>query len=176
MTKPAPSDPSQRPELQGDARALLRHALATVAYRGAKPLRDAPKGFAEFEIGGDKSTTRNPVRIVAHIGDLMDWALTQARGEERWHDSTPLPWDREVARFFAAVERFDGYLASDAPLATTPERLFQGPVADALTHVGQLAMLRRLAGAPIRGENYAKAEIAAGRTGPDQVKPRREFD
>lgn len=155
---------------------MLRHAVATLAYRAAKPLRDAPEGFAVFAVGGADGTTRTPARMLAHLGDLMDWALTQARGEEKWHDSTPLPWDREVARFFAAVERFDAYLASNAPLIAHPERLFQGAIADALTHVGQLAMLRRLAGAPIRGENYSRAEIVAGRTGPAQTKPRKEFD
>ncbi len=81
-----------------------------------------------------------------------------------------------MERFVAALARLDDYLASSAPLACAPERLFQGPVADALTHVGQLAMLRRAAGAPIRGENYYKAEIAAGRVGLDQVAARREFE
>jgi hypothetical protein len=107
--------------------------------------------------------------------DLFDWALSQARGAEVWHDSTPANWDREVERLFEVLARFDGYLASEAELAVSAEKLFQGAIADALTHVGQLALLRRLAGAPIRGENYAKAEIAAGRVGPDQVAPRREF-
>ena len=115
-------------------------------------------------------------KILAHIGDLYDWALTQAKGAEAWNDSTPLEWDREVERFFAALQRFDDYLASDAPLAATPERLFQGAIADSLTHVGQLAMLRRLAGARMKSENYSRADIVAGRVGPEQTAPKREFD
>jgi hypothetical protein len=154
-------------------RAFLRHAVATVAYRGGKAVRDAPASFAGFSPDG---SPRTAARILAHLGDLFDWALTQANGAEAWSDSTPLAWDAEVARFFAALHRFDDYLASDAPLAATPERLFQGAVADALTHVGQLAMLRRLSGAKIRGENYSRAEIVAGRVGPEQVAPRREFE
>jgi len=114
-----------------------------------------------------------PAQEVA--GDLYDWALSQAKGAEAWRDSTPLEWDAEVARFFAALRRFDDYLASDAPLAAPIEKIFQGAIADSLTHVGQLAMLRRLAGARIKGENYAKADIAAGRVGPEQTAPRREF-
>jgi hypothetical protein len=156
-----------------DKRAFLRHAVATVAYRGGKAVRDAPASFAGFSPDG---SPRTAARILAHLGDLFDWALTQANGAEAWSDSTPLAWDAEVARFFAALHRFDDYLASDAPLAATPERLFQGAVADALTHVGQLAMLRRLSGAKIRGENYSRAEIVAGRVGPEQVAPRREFE
>lgn len=154
-------------------RELLRHTVATVAYRGAKAVRDAPATFGEFSPDG---SPRTAARILAHLGDLFDWALSQAKGAEAWKDSTPLEWDREVQRFFAAVKRFDDFLASDAPLSAAPERLFQGAVADSLTHVGQLAMLRRLAGAKIRGENYSRAEIVAGRVGPDQVAPRREFD
>lgn len=155
------------------AREFLRHTLATLAYRGAKALRGAPDGFAAFRVG---ETTRTPAQILAHVGDLLDWALSLARGEHVWHDSTPLPWDREVERFFEGLRRFDGALASDAPLGFPAERLFQGPVADALTHVGQITLLRRLAGSPVRGENYFRAEIGAGRVGPDQAAPRVEFD
>ncbi len=154
-------------------RELLRHTVATVAYRGGKPLRDAPETFAAFRIG---ERSRTPAQILAHMGDLFDWALSLAKGRQKWHDSTPLPWPQEVARFFAAVKTFDNYLASGEPLHESPEKLFQGPVADALNHIGQIAMLRRLAGAPIRGENYHRAEIVAGRVGPEQVTPRREFD
>src|SRR5262245_26539107 len=119
-----------------EKRALLRHTVATVAYRGGKTVRDAPAGFATYSPDG---SSRTPIKILAHIGDLFDWALSQAKGAEAWTDSTPLEWDREAERFFAALQRFDNYLASDAPLAVAPERLFQGAVADALTHVGQLA-------------------------------------
>jgi len=154
-------------------RELLRHTVATVAYRGGKAVRGAPASFATYSSDG---SPRTPVRILAHIGDLYDWALSQAKGAEAWRDSTPLEWDREVERFFAALQRFDDYLASDAPLATPPERLFQGAVADSLAHVGQLAMLRRLAGAKMKSENYARAEIVAGRVGAEQTPPRREFD
>jgi hypothetical protein len=154
-------------------RELLRHAVATVAYRGGKALRGAPGSFASFRLG---DATRAPVKLVAHIGDLFDWALLMAKGKTVWKDSEPLPWDREVERFFATLKAFDDLLASDEALQVPVEKLFQGPVADALTHVGQLAMLRRVAGAPIRAENYAVAEIVAGRTGADQARARREFD
>ena len=156
-----------------DKRAMLRHTVATVAYRGGKAVRGAPESFAAYSPDG---TARTPVKILTHIGDLFDWALTQAKGAEAWNDSTPLEWDREIARFFAALTRFDEFLASEAPLATPPERIFQGAVADALTHVGQLAMLRRLAGARMKSENYSRADIVAGRVGDEQSAPRREFD
>ena len=156
-----------------EARALLRHTVATVAYRGGKAVRGAPASFAGYS--GDGSD-RTAVRILAHLGDLYDWALTQAKGAEAWHDSTPLEWQREIDRFFAALERFDAYLASDAPLAAPAAKLFQGAIADSLTHIGQLAILRRLSGARIKSENYSKADIVAGRVGDEQTAPRREFD
>jgi hypothetical protein len=155
------------------ARDLLRHAVATLAYRAAKVVRGAPDRFGEFRVG---PTSRTPVEILAHIGDLLDWGLSLARGEHVWKDSAPLPWDGEVERFFDAIAALDGYLASGGALGFPPGRIFQGPVADALTHVGQIAMLRRLAGEPVRGENYFRAEIASGRVGPSQPAPMREFD
>lgn len=151
---------------------FLRHAVATIAYRGGKAVRSAPADFAFFRAS---EGVRAPAEILAHIGDLFDWALSMARGKQEWHDSKPLPWGEEVARVHRALESFDGYLASGAPLATSAEKLFQGPIADALTHVGQLTILRRIAGFPIRSENYSKAEIISGRVGPDQAVPTREF-
>lgn len=155
------------------SRELLRHAVATVAYRGGKALRGAPETFAVFRIG-EKS--RTPEQILAHIGDLYDWALSCARGEQQWHNSKPLPWKQEVQRFFKSLKAFDDYLASDSPLGYPAEKIFQGAVADSLTHIGQIAMLRRLAGCPIRGENYFRAQIAAGQVGDEQATPAQEFD
>lgn len=154
-------------------REMLRHTVATLAYRGGKAVREAPESFAGFRAS---ETTRTPAEILAHIGDLLDWALSMTKGAEAWHESAPQPWAQDVERFHACLARFDEYLASGEDLACSCERLFQGAIADALTHVGQLTMLRRIAGAPIRGENYSKADIQSGRVGADQKPPRREFD
>lgn len=154
-------------------REMLRHTVATLAYRGAKTLATAPAGFAGFRAD---ETARTPGEILAHIGDLLVWALCVAQGEYTYKESSPLPWEQEVARFFSALQAFDDYLASAAPLGYSAEKIFQGPIADALTHVGQIAMLRRMAGAPIRGESYFRAEIASGRVGADQSTKRAEFD
>jgi hypothetical protein len=153
-------------------RELFRHTLATVAYRAGKAVRNAPAGFAEFQAA---EGVRTPGQILAHMGDLFDWALSIAKGKQAWHDSKPLPWDKEVERFFAALRRFDDFLASNAPVEASLEKLFQGPVADALTHVGQIAILRRIAGAPVKGESYYAAEIVAGRVGAEQAAPKKEF-
>jgi hypothetical protein len=153
--------------------SLLRHTVATLAYRGGKALRGAPPEFAEFS---PAAGSRTPGAILAHIGDLFDWALSMANGGQEWHDSPPAAWDAGSARFFAGLEALDARLAAAEPPAVPPEKLFQGPIADALTHVGQIAMLRRLAGCPIRGENYFVAEVAAGRVGAEQAPPRVEFE
>jgi hypothetical protein len=153
-------------------RELLRHALATLAYRGGKAVRNAPEGFAVFHVD---EGVRAPGQVLAHIGDLMDWALSIALGKREWHDSKPLAWEKEVERFFAALKKFDDYLASNEPVHSAPEKLLQGPIADALTHVGQIAMLRRIGGEPLKGESYYEAEIVVGRVGAEQTKPKREF-
>ncbi len=161
------------PAHKGSGRSLLRHAVATLAYRAGKAVRGAPPAYAEFRAA---QGARAPIQILAHMGDLFDWALSIASGNEKWKNAQPLAWDAEVARFFASLRAFDRYLASGKKLHATVERLFQGPVADALQHTGQLTILRRAAGAPIRGENYSRAEIVAGRVGQKQKPPKREFN
>lgn len=153
-------------------RNLLRHMLATLAYRGGKALRGVPDHFAEYRAC---DSVRAPSQILAHIADLLDWALSQVKGKETWHDSPPLPWTEGTSRFFAALQALDSYVASDAPLARNVPQLFQGAIADAFTHVGQINILRRLAGCPVRAENYSRAEIVIGRVTDEQAAPTREF-
>ena len=154
-------------------RDMLRHTIATLAYRGGKAVRDAPPEFASFKPG---QQSRTASQILAHIGDLLDWALRMASDTPRWVDTKPLPWQAEIERFFASLSALDAFLASDAEPKCQLEKVFQGPIADALTHVGQIAMMRRLAGCPMRGENYLVADVTVGRVGSDQADPRREFD
>jgi hypothetical protein len=151
---------------------LFRHALATLAYRGGKAVRGAPPDFGGFR---SSDTTRTPADILAHIGDLMDWTLSILKGAQAWRDSRPLAWEEEIGRFHASIGTLDAFLASGQPDLLSLQKLFQGPIADAFTHVGQLTLLRRMAGSPIRGENYFIADIETGRVGPEQALARREF-
>jgi hypothetical protein len=153
--------------------AAVRHLVATIAYRAAKVLRDAPVDFGGMSVGNQ---SRSPVQIVAHMADLMAWALTLARGEYVWAAGGSDNWSIEVARFYSGLEALDQQLAAVEPSKESLEKLIQGPLADALTHIGQLAMLRGIAGAALRPESYAKAEIVIGRVGPEQAAPKREFD
>jgi hypothetical protein len=167
MSSPTPG-PAHDP-----ARELLRHTLATLAYRGGKVLRGAPEQLSQFRAG---EKARTPGEILAHIGDLLDWALSICKGAEQWHNSSPSSWNADTQRFFTALQSLDAYLASSEKLHVEPERLFQGAIADSFSHVGQIAILRRLAGCPIRAENYFRADIAKGRVGEEQTPPKREFD
>jgi hypothetical protein len=153
-----------------EKRELLRHALATLAYRATRALEGAPDHFAGFDGAG-----RLPVQILTHMGDLFDWALSAAIGQERWHATQPRAWAEEKQRFFESLQTFDAFLATGGPLHAPVERLLQGPVADALTHVGQLAMLRRLSGSPTQGESFFDSEIKVGQVGADQPKAVRPF-
>lgn len=153
-------------------RGLLRHAVATVAYRATRAISGAAEGFATFRVA---PATRTPVEIVAHLADLFDWALSLAQASARWRAADAQSWDAEVERFFAALKRFDDYLGSDQMIAVPVGQLLQGPVADALTHVGQLTLLRRVAGTPVRSESYFAADITIGRVDISQPPPRREL-
>lgn len=162
-SKSAPFDPQ---------RELLRHTLATLAYRAEKAIHNAPAGLADFSAG---KGLRTPVQILAHMGDLLDWALSCSLGRQTWINSEPKPWNQERERFFAALKKFDDFLASDQPVQAPLDRLFQGPIADALTHVGQIAMLRHMAGEVLKAENYYIADIETGRVGADQADPKFQF-
>lgn len=140
-------------------REVLRHLLATVAYRGGLAVANVPEGFASFRA---HETTRTPAELLAHLADLLEGSLYLLKGEMVYLNSAPLDWKDGVTRFFSCVKELDSYLASEGPLACSLEKLVQGPIGDALTHVGQIVMLRRMAGAPIRSVGYFNAEIVAG--------------
>jgi hypothetical protein len=155
------------------ARETVRHMAATLAYRAAKVLRDAPADFATKSFG---DATRPPVKIVAHMGDLMTWGVSIANGGYEWKPAGVDDWQSAVDRFFNGLAALDAALAADGEFKGDINKLIQGPLADALTHVGQLAMLRGMMHAPVRPESYARAVIATGRVGPDQAPPKAEFD
>ena len=160
MTSIPPDDPTTR--------LILRHLLATIAYRAGKALRDTPDAFGQYR---ETSDSPSSAEIVAHMGDLMEWVLRLLRGEFTWVRATPLPWAEEIARFYRTLKAVDDELASGAPIRWDPAKVIQGGIADALTHTGQLAMLRRLSGHKMKGESYARADIVIGRVGPDQTPP-----
>ena len=153
-------------------RELMRHAIAVIAYRGGKPLRGAPDSFADFSLGEGGNT---PLRLVNHLAGLMEWARTHLEGEPRFPGNPPSTWAAEVERFYAALRALDEYLASDRPIACDLKRLLAGPIADSISHIGQLMMLRRLAGCAVYGENYFVAEIVTGRVGSEQAPPVKPF-
>ena len=152
---------------------FLRHILATLAYRAEKVLRDPPAGFATQRIG---ARSRTPLEIVGHLGDLLEWGVALAAGQWTWKAASAGEWSADAERFYKALARLDAHLESGAALGHPAGQIFQGPIADAFTHVGQLAMLRGHFGSPVRPESFAKAEIVAGRVGPEQSATRREFD
>lgn len=137
-------------------RELLRHLVAALTFRARIAVSDAPENFAAFKID---ETVRTPAEILAHLGDLLQGSLYLMKGELVYLNSRPLAWKEESARFFSAAAELDSYLASDAPLNQAVEKITQGPIADALTHVGQIVMLRRAAGSPVRVESYFTVEI-----------------
>src|SRR5262245_62039467 len=153
--------------------SVLRHLVGTLAYRAAKAVRDVPADFALASFG---PATRRPVLIVAHLADLMSWAITMTQNDVKWKADGTDDWDKEVKRFFAGLFILDRMLEERTLDDTVVEQLIQGPLSDALTHVGQLAILRGLAGDPLKPESFARAEIVKGRVGLDQAPPQREFE
>jgi hypothetical protein len=150
-------------------RELLRHFLAAIAYRTQKALRGAPARYATFSAG---NRARTPAELIRHMTSLLGYVRTFFEGGTYKPD--PLPsFEQEVQRFHGLLEQVAKLLGSGAKCAITTEQLLQGPFADAMTHVGQLAMLRRLADAPIAPENFIHADIRADRLHADQPPPAR---
>ena len=141
-------------------RELLRHLVAALTFRAIVAVRDAPAGFSGFQID---ETVRTPAEILAHLGDLLEGSLCLMKGEMVYLNSAPKTWKEDVKRFFRAAAEFDAYLAADAALRQPIEKIIQGPIADALTHVGQIVMLRRAAGSPVKPEGYFTADIVPGK-------------
>jgi hypothetical protein len=153
-----------------EKRELLRHFLAALAYRAQKALRGAPSEFGGFSVA---EGVRTPTQLVRHMTSVLGYARTYFVGGRYWPDPLPsLP--EEVARFHEILDDLGRHLRGGTPLSQgmSPERLLQGPFADAMTHVGQLAMLRRLAGSPVAPENFIVADIATDRCGPHQADPK----
>ena len=156
-----------------EKRELLRHTVATLAYRAEKVLRDPPDGFASMRLS---PSSRSALDIVSHLGDLMEWGERMARGEYLWEARPSGEWSVACDRFFESVKALDAAIGKASFDKYPVEMIFQGPVADALTHVGQLSIMRGVAGGSVRPESYARAEIQTGRVGRDQSSVRKEFD
>jgi hypothetical protein len=156
-----------------EKRELLRHTVATLAYRSEKVLRDVPAGFDAMRLS---PSSRSALEIVSHLGDLMDWGERMARGEYLWEPRPSSEWVAACDRFFRSVKALDEAIGQGSLDKYPVEMIFQGPIADAFTHIGQLSIMRGVAGGTVRPESYAKAEIQAGRVGRDQSSVRKEFD
>ncbi len=151
-----------------DKRAMLHHFLGALAYRTQKALRDAPPSFANFEPGNQ---IRPPHDILMHMTSVLGYARTYFRGGDYRPDRLP-SLAEEITRFHAMLADLAQHIEDDTPLrGITPEQLLQGPFADAMTHAGQLAMLRRLSGSPVPPENFIVADIDPQNVGPDQPAP-----
>ncbi len=152
-----------------DKAILLRHFLAALAYRTQKALRGAPESFGSFSAGTE---TRTPAELVRHMTSVLGYARTFFLGGQ--YRPEPLPTlSAEVTRFHEMIEDLATHMEKETPFqgGMTAERLLQGPFSDAMTHAGQLAMLRRLAGIPVAPENFIVADIDVSRLGPDQAAP-----
>jgi hypothetical protein len=152
-----------------EKRRFLKHLLAALAYRTQKALRDAPDSFGEYQPPAD---VRSPKELVRHMTSVLGYSRTYFVGGNYWPDSLPTLSD-EVARFHSMLEDIARHLEEGTPLrdGMTEEQLLQGPYADAMTHAGQLAMLRRFAGSPVAPENFIVADIDANKLGQDQSQP-----
>ena len=152
-------------------RELLRHFLAAIAYRTQKALRGAPQHYPAFSAG---NRIRTPAELIRHMTSLMGYVRTFFQGGSYPTKPDPSPtFQEEVERFHEMIEAVGKLLASDAPCSLSTEQLLQGPFADTMTHVGQLAMLRRLADSPVAPENFIYADIRADRLHADQPPPAR---
>jgi len=159
--------------INNESLLFLRHTFAVLAYRGGKAIKGVPEDFRNYKISPE---AKPPIAILAHVNDLLDWTLHLIKGKSVWKNSKPRSWAFETERFHKKLEKIDSALSSGKEIKCSYERIFQGPVADALTHIGQIAYLRRIAGIGVMGENYFVADISAGRVGVDQAKPKIEFE
>ncbi len=151
-----------------EKRQLLHHFLAAIAYRVQKAIRGAPAGFEHFRAAPG---VRTPHELVCHITNVLGYGRTFFVGGA-FPSRVPTNWTEDLNALHEMLEDLGRHLVTGASLrATTEERLLQGPLSDAMTHVGQLAMLRRLAGSPVRPEDFIMAAVSANNLGQNQPNP-----
>lgn len=150
-----------------DEDRLLRHFLASIAYHASKAIRDAPPGYPELDAG---MGVRTPRQILHHVTGVLCYAHSFYERYETTRFSQE-PWGGEVDRFYETLRRLDASMATGKPREVSGTQLLQGPLSDAMAHIGQMLMLRRLAGSPVPSENFIYADIRVGRVGPDQPEP-----
>jgi hypothetical protein len=146
---------------------MLRHFLASIAYHCTKAIKDPPATFHELNLG---KGVRSPLKILNHISSV----LTYAHSFYEHYDNTYIDirdWDYEVKRFYETLSKLDESIKTGNLREVSEERLLQGPLSDAMAHIGQLLMMRRLAGSPIPSENFLFADIRIRVLGPNQQKP-----
>jgi hypothetical protein len=151
-----------------ESRKLLQHLLAALAYRTQKALRGAPEGFGEFRAG---THVRTPHELVWHMTGVIGYARTMLHGG-RFTPQRLGTFEGEVARFHDTLTALHADFADPSLTAQISDLQFlQGPLSDAMTHAGQLAMLRRLAGSPVASENFIFATIRSDNVSADQAEP-----
>jgi hypothetical protein len=147
--------------LSVDTRRILRHMVATIAYRSSRSLRDSPAGFPDVRLPGE---SKSAAELLLHMSNVLAFAVATVTNTERIRHE-PLEWVREVDRFYALLGDLDSKLAGTVEIEPGMDlKLVQGPLSDVLTHIGQLHAMRRAAGAPVAATNYIKAEIHIGCT------------
>ena len=147
--------------LSVDTTRILRHMVATIAYRSSRSLRDVPAGFSDVRLPGE---SKSAAELLLHMTNVLAFAIATVTNTERIRHE-PLEWGREVDRFYSQLGDLDSKLAGTVEIEPGMDlRLVQGPLSDVLTHIGQLHAMRRAAGAPIAATNYIKAEIHIGCT------------
>ena len=147
--------------LSPDTTRLMRHLVATIAFRASRALRDAPDGFDDVRLADDGWCARE---LLLHMSNVLAFAYATITQTDRVKHELR-DWHGEVDRFYGILGDIDARLATGASLEPGMDlKLVQGPFADTLTHVGQLLSMRRRCGSPIPATNYIKADIRTGVT------------
>ena len=149
---------------------LLRHMLATIAYRFQKTVRNTTEEFGVFRNTRD---TRTPIEIINHMYDVLN--KTKIFIEKERYDKTStaqLELRLEIERFHRVLNNLDVVLSEKELDIKFSKRLLQGPLSDVLCHIGQIAMLSGQSGNKIKGEDFFSAKIMTGNTSSEQALPK----
>jgi len=150
------------------SRHLLQHFLAALAYRTQKALRDAPQGFDAFTAG---ENVRSPHQLLWHMTSVIGYARTMLRGGT-FSPPGLATLEEEIVRFHDTLRALHDDFGDESLTAQiSDEQFLQGPLSDAMTHAGQLAMLRRMFGSPVASENFIFAAVHTDNVSASQAEP-----
>ncbi len=135
---------------------FIQHFLKVLSYRFEKAIHNAAESYPKHASGHG---IRTPLELLGHMNGVLEFAISSLKNQPR-RNIPEQSWQEQITLYYEKLKELNQLMQENSFDTDTLERILQGPLADAMTHIGQLAMMRRLANSAIAGENYFAADMS----------------